>query len=40
MGEFNLASVLRDVSAQDLGQTGREQIRYIDIDLIDIAHEL
>ena len=35
MGEFNLASVLRDVSAQDLGQTGREQIRYIDIDLID-----
>ena len=35
MAEFNLADVLRDVSAQDLGQPGREQIQYIDIDLID-----
>lgn len=35
MAEFNLADVLRDVSAQDLGQPGREQIEYIDIDLID-----
>ncbi len=35
MSDFNLAAVLRDVNAQDLGQPGREQIRYIDIDLID-----
>lgn len=35
MGEFNLADMLRDVNAQDLGQPGREQIQYIDIDLID-----
>lgn len=35
MGEFNLAEMLRDVNAQDLGQQGREQIQYIDIDLID-----
>ena len=35
MAEFNLADVLRDVSAQDLGQKDREQIQYIDIDLID-----
>ena len=35
MSEFNLASVLRDVNAQDLGHAGREQIVYIDIDLID-----
>lgn len=35
MGEFNLADMLRDVNSQDLGQPGREQIQYIDIDLID-----
>ena len=35
MAEFNLADVLRETNAQDLGQTGREQIQYIDIDLID-----
>lgn len=35
MAEFNLADVLRDVNAQDLGHAGREQISYIDIDLID-----
>ena len=35
MSDFNLADVLRDVNAQDLGQAGREQIQYIDIDLID-----
>ena len=35
MSEFNLADVLRDVNAQDLGHAGREQIVYIDIDLID-----
>lgn len=35
MAEFNLADVLRGVEAQDLGQAGREQIQYIDIDLID-----
>ena len=35
MAEFNLADVLRDVNARDLGQPGREQIQYIDIDLID-----
>ena len=35
MGAFNLADVLRETNAQDLGQEGREQIQYIDIDLID-----
>ena len=35
MGAFNLADVLRETSAQDLGQENREQIQYIDIDLID-----
>lgn len=35
MGAFNLADVLRETSTQDLGQEGREQIQYIDIDLID-----
>lgn len=35
MAEFNLASVLRGVNAQDLGQQGREQIVYYDIDQID-----
>lgn len=35
MGEFNLADMLRDVNARDLVQPGREQIQYIDIDLID-----
>ena len=35
MADFNLADVLRETSAQDLGQAGREQIQYIDIDLID-----
>ena len=35
MGEFNLADVLRDANARDLGQPGREQIQYIDIGLID-----
>lgn len=35
MAEFNLADVLRDVSAQDLGQEGREKLVYLDIDLID-----
>ena len=35
MAVFNLADVLRETNAQDLGQKGREQIQYIDIDLID-----
>ena len=35
MAEFNLADMLRNVSAQDLGQQDREQIVYYDIDLID-----
>ena len=35
MAEFNLADVLRDVSAQDLGQEGREKLVYLDIDLLD-----
>ena len=35
MAEFNLADVLRDVSAQDLGQEGREKLVYLDIDQID-----
>lgn len=35
MAEFNLASVLRGVNAQDLGQQDREQIVYYDIDQID-----
>lgn len=35
MAEFNLADVLRDVNAQDLGQAGREKLVYLDIDLID-----
>lgn len=35
MAAFNLADVLREANAQDLGQAGREQIQYIDIDLID-----
>ena len=35
MAAFNLADVLRETNAQDLGQAGREQIQYIDIDLID-----
>lgn len=35
MADFNLADVLRETNAQDLGQEGREQIQYIDIDLID-----
>lgn len=35
MAAFNLADVLRETNAQDLGQKGREQIQYIDIDLID-----
>lgn len=35
MAEFNLADMLRNVSVQDLGQEDREQIVYLDIDLLD-----
>lgn len=35
MAEFDLASMLRDVNAQDLGQADREQIVYLDIGMID-----
>ena len=34
MGEFNLADMLRDVNARDLGQPGREQIEYIPFEKI------
>ena len=34
MAEFNLADVLRDVNARDLGQPGREQIQYIPFEKI------
>ena len=35
MAEFNLSDVLANAAGRDLGQPGREQIEYIDIDLID-----
>lgn len=35
MAKFNLSDVLANAAGRDLGQPGREQIEYIDIDLID-----